>query len=234
MSFIQEFDDHSVWRREKVRHLQDLADWLDRQELLDAGTQERLKQLQERLGSDKVMVAFVAEFSRGKSELINAVFFAGYGRRIMPASAGRTTMCPTELGYDDDVPPCLRLLPIETRLQPQSLLEWRSAPDQWERLELDVNDPEQLAQAMVERARLMGAYDHFYPDAAFSASVPTHYVNLPHAATLLAPEAATLQLPVGEQHARWQWLHPHQAEGLVHPYVRPYVQALLQPLNTTT
>ena len=50
--------------------------------------------------TSKVMVAFVAEFSRGKSELINAIFFAGYGRRIMPASAGRTTMCPTELGYD--------------------------------------------------------------------------------------------------------------------------------------
>jgi hypothetical protein len=28
----------------------------------------------------------------------------------MPASAGRTTMCPTEMGYDADVPPCLRLL----------------------------------------------------------------------------------------------------------------------------
>ena len=41
-----------------------------------------------------VMVAFVAEFSRGKSELINAVFFAGYKRRIMPASAGRTTSAP--------------------------------------------------------------------------------------------------------------------------------------------
>jgi hypothetical protein len=47
----------------------------------------------------------------------------------MPASAGRTTMCPTEMGYDADVPPCLRLLPIETRLQPQALMEWRMAPE---------------------------------------------------------------------------------------------------------
>jgi hypothetical protein len=44
-------------------------------------------------------VAFVAEFSRGKSELINAIFFAGYGSRILPSSAGRTTMCPTELQW---------------------------------------------------------------------------------------------------------------------------------------
>jgi hypothetical protein len=94
------------------------------------------------------MVAFVAEFSRGKSELINAIFFAGYGRRIMPASAGRTTMCPTEMGYDADVPPCLRLLPIETRLQSQSLMEWRMVPEKWTRIDLDVNNPQQLALAL--------------------------------------------------------------------------------------
>jgi hypothetical protein len=34
---------------------------------------------------------------RGKSELINAIFFADYGKRILPSSAGRTTMRPTEL-----------------------------------------------------------------------------------------------------------------------------------------
>ena len=100
------------------------------------------------------MVAFVAEFSRGKSELINAIFFAGYKRRIMPASAGRTTMCPTELGYDADVPPCLRLLPIETRLQPQPLMEWRDGPEKWTRVDLDVNDPAQLAKAFEKVAEV--------------------------------------------------------------------------------
>ena len=108
--------------------------------------EERLHRLETQVRTDKVMVAFVAEFSRGKSELINAIFFAGYGRRIMPASAGRTTMCPTEMGYDADVPPCLRLLPIETRLQPQALMEWRMAPEKWTRIDLDVNDPQQLAR----------------------------------------------------------------------------------------
>lgn len=114
---------------------------------MDASIAERMQQLEAQMRSDKVMVAFVAEFSRGKSELINAIFFATYGRRIMPASAGRTTMCPTELGWDGDVPPCLRLLPIETRMQSQSLMEWRHAPDKWMRIDLDVNDPDQLATA---------------------------------------------------------------------------------------
>ena len=117
-------------------------------DLLDAAVEERLRRLGTQVRSDKVMVAFVAEFSRGKSEMINAVFFAGYGRRIMPASAGRTTMCPTEMGYDSDVPPCLRLLPIESRLEPQALMEWRMVPEKWTRIDLDVNNPQQLASAL--------------------------------------------------------------------------------------
>ncbi len=154
MSFVQEFDAHHAWRQRGLAQLATLSDWLAQHQLLNAGAQERLQQLQAQLKSDKVMVAFVAEFSRGKSELINAVFFAGYGRRIMPASAGRTTMCPTELGYDPELPPCLRLLPIDTRLQPQSLLAWRSAPDKWTRIDLDVNDPQQLAQALEKVAEV--------------------------------------------------------------------------------
>ncbi len=147
-SFNEQLDQHGIWRREFALRLKLLAEWMNDHDLLDTAVQERLKRLETQVRSDKVMVAFVAEFSRGKSEMINAIFFAGYGRRIMPASAGRTTMCPTEMGYDADVPPCLRLLPIETRLQPQALMEWRMVPEQWSRVDLDVNNPQQLASAL--------------------------------------------------------------------------------------
>ncbi len=153
-SFNEQFDQHGNWRREFALRLKLLSEWLKDHELLDAAVEERLRRLERQMRSDKVMVAFVAEFSRGKSELINAIFFAGYKRRIMPASAGRTTMCPTELGYDSEVPPCLRLLPIETRLQPQALMEWRGAPEKWTRVDLDVNDPAQLAKAFEKVAEV--------------------------------------------------------------------------------
>lgn len=153
-SFNEQFDQHGTWRREFALRLKLLSEWLKDHELLDSAVEERLRRLETQMRSDKVMVAFVAEFSRGKSELINAIFFAGYKRRIMPASAGRTTMCPTELGYDSEVPPCLRLLPIETRLQPQPLMEWRGAPEKWTRVDLDVNDSAQLAQAFEKVAEI--------------------------------------------------------------------------------
>ncbi len=174
MSFNEQFDQHGVWRREFALRLKLLAEWMKDHDLLDAAVEERLHRLEGQVRSDKVLVAFVAEFSRGKSELINAIFFAGYGRRIMPASAGRTTMCPTELGYDADVPPCLRLLPIETRLQQQALMEWRMVPEKWTRVDLDVNDPAQLAQAMekvsevrhvpLEEARALGFWHDNTPE----------------------------------------------------------------------
>ena len=173
-SFNEQFDEHGTWRREFALRLKLLSEWLKANELLDAAVEERLRRLETQIRSDKVMVAFVAEFSRGKSELINAIFFADYKRRIMPASAGRTTMCPTELGYDSSVPPCLRLLPIETRLQPQALMEWRGAPEKWARVDLDVNDPGQLAKALekvaevrhvsVEEAKALGFWHDDSPE----------------------------------------------------------------------
>ena len=168
-SFNEQFDHHGTWRREFALRLKLLAEWMRDHDLLDAAVEDRLKRLEAGVRSDKVMVAFVAEFSRGKSELINAIFFAGYGRRIMPASAGRTTMCPTEMGYDAEVPTCLRLLPIETRLQSQALMEWRMVPEKWTRIDLDVNDPQQLSVAMekvaetrrvsVDDARALGLWN---------------------------------------------------------------------------
>lgn len=173
-SFNDRFDQHGAWRREFALRVKLLAEWLKDHDLADSAVEERLRRLENQMRSDKVMVAFVAEFSRGKSELINAIFFAGYKRRIMPASAGRTTMCPTELGYDPEVPPCLRLLPIETRLQMQPLMEWRMAPEKWHRVDLDVNDPEQLAQAFekvseirrvpVEEAKALGFWHEDAPE----------------------------------------------------------------------
>ena len=154
MSFNEQFDQHGSWRREFALRLKLLAEWMRGHDLLNAAVEERLRRLEAQVRSDKVMVAFVAEFSRGKSELINAIFFAGYGRRIMPASAGRTTMCPTELGYDAEIPPCLRLLPIETRLQTHALMEWRAVPEKWTRVDLDVNDPRQLAEALEKVAEV--------------------------------------------------------------------------------
>ena len=167
-AFNQQFDQHGAWRRGFALRLKLMVEWMKDHELINAAVEERLKRLESRMRTDKVTVAFVAEYSRGKSELINALFFADFGRRIMPASAGRTTMCPTEIGYEIGQGTSLRLLPIETRLQSHTLMDWRTLPEQWTRIDLDVNNPAQLAAALervsdicrvtVDEARALGLW----------------------------------------------------------------------------
>ncbi|MDQ6681532.1 MAG: dynamin family protein [Pseudomonadota bacterium] len=72
---------------------------------------------------------------------------------MLPATPGRTTMCPVELGWDEAEPAALVLLPIETRLEGLSLTELRAQQRVWRRLVLDIADPEQLAQSLLEVTR---------------------------------------------------------------------------------
>jgi len=162
------FEAYADWRRRLSVGVSALHEWLAEQDLADAQVDLRIQQLLERLHQDKLIVAFVAEFSRGKSELINAIFFADFGQRLLPSSAGRTTMCPTELLYDAERPPSIRLLPIETRLKDATVAEFKNYADEWATFPLDLSSAEKMGEALsrvsavkrvpVELARRYGLY----------------------------------------------------------------------------
>jgi hypothetical protein len=99
--FSQRMKSYDAWKTDIVTMLDELQHWLEQHDLSDAETDLRLYETMQALRQDRLTLAFVAEFSRGKTELINAIFFAGYGRRLLPSEAGRTTMCTTELFFDE-------------------------------------------------------------------------------------------------------------------------------------
>jgi hypothetical protein len=142
------FEAYGDWRRRLSSRISLLHRWLDEQDLADAQVGLKVQQMLERLHQDKLIVAFVAEFSRGKSELINAIFFADFGQRLLPSSAGRTTMCPTELLHDASRPPSIRLLPIETRLKDATVAEFKTYADEWVTLTLDLSSAERMGEAL--------------------------------------------------------------------------------------
>ena len=150
LSLVKRFEDYSTWRTNVASHIVAYRRWLQENDLAEAQTELRIDRLLERLGEDKLTIAFVDEFSRGKSELINAIFFADYGRRLLPSSSGRTTMCPTELQWDPAQPPCIKLLPIETRATHATTSEFKRFPDEWKVIPLDVNDAQSLVEAFQE------------------------------------------------------------------------------------
>jgi hypothetical protein len=173
---MQEIQEYGAWRARVADALEQYRGWVQAAELLDGAAEQRLARALTRVRDDRLSVAFVAEFSRGKSELINAIFFADYGQRIVPSSPGRTTMCPTELAWDAQLPPCLRLLPIETRAQRLATSDYREDPAAWTVLPLDLESPERMIETFrqvsltrrvsADEARSYGLYDPEDPDLA--------------------------------------------------------------------
>jgi predicted GTPase len=150
----QHFQAYSGWRQGLFKAVSDFRSWLQNQELADVQVDQRIEQVLSTLRDDKLYVAFVAEFSRGKSELINAIFFANFGQRVLPSSAGRTTMCPTELQYDKGSAPQIRLLPIETRASGTSISELKGFAEEWTTIPLDIDSPDKVAQALTHIAEI--------------------------------------------------------------------------------
>jgi hypothetical protein len=144
----QHFEAYSEWRQSLADAVSELKSWLNAQELSDTQIDQRLDHVLSTLRDDKLYVAFVAEFSRGKSELINAIFFANFGQRILPSSAGRTTMCPTEVMWENGGEPNLRLLPIETRKSGTTITEFRGFPEEWQVIPLETKSPDKMVQTL--------------------------------------------------------------------------------------
>ena len=170
------FEEYGQWRDTLASAIVQLRQWLADAQMLDTDAARRMDVALDRLAEDKLVIAFVAEFSRGKSELINAIFFSEYGKRILPSSAGRTTMCPTELLYDESLPPCIRALPIETRSRHGSTSEFKRLSEEWQVFPLDTSSADGMLNAFkivaetvrvpVDEARSYALFDADDPDQA--------------------------------------------------------------------
>ena len=207
--FQQQIEAYDRWKQGLIDTIDEFRQWLEDNNP-ESGTEAlRIYEAIEALKKDRLNIAFVAEFSRGKTELINAIFFADYRRRLLPSEAGRTTMCPTELLYDHEADAAyIKLLPIETRKQDISIAEYKQDSVYWTRIDLDTDDPEQMEKALsevvrtrevsVNAARELGLYDEgLYNHLTEQGRTPDH-----------------VEIPVW-RHAIISFPHPLLKQGLV-------------------
>jgi hypothetical protein len=206
-TLVDEFEHYSTWRDAVYVRVEALRDWLNMQELGDAESEMRLNQLLGRLQEDTLNVAFVAEFSRGKSELINAIFFSDYRQRVLPSSAGRTTMCPTELYFNPTRRPSLRLLPIDTKTREGSIADFKHDADAWTEFPLDLDSAEEMS------ATLMRLADTMLVDADTAAAYGLINPNDEETAHSLARDGG-ISIPRW-RHALINFPHPLLKQGLV-------------------
>ncbi len=165
----QQVEHYRQWRDGIVAAINAYRSWLDSTSEMNAQLSLRLFDLTESLKKDRLVLAFVAEFSRGKTELINALFFSDFKQRLLPSDVGRTTMCPTEIYYDPEETPCIRLLPIETRYREESIATLKRLPIEWSKIKLNLDSHQEMQDAMrtvaqkksvpMSEARSMGLWD---------------------------------------------------------------------------
>ena len=197
-SFSEQLTQFKRWRDDLAQAIADYQTWVEAQGLTDGEQDLRVYELIETLQSDKLTVALVAEFSRGKTELLNAIFFSDYKQRLLPSAAGRTTMCPTELRWDEKDGPCVKLLPIETRKTALTISEYKRTPVHWTTQHiLKLSSAEEVREALseitktkkvsVREAQELGLYDSraqaqkLAPNEMIEVPVWRHaIVNFPH------------------------------------------------------
>jgi len=178
---------YQEWKKTLVTTVSEYRLWLRKHKLATEQSEQKIRNALNALDEDRLKIAFTAEFSRGKTELINAIFFSEYGRRLLPSAAGRTTMCPTELFYDHTAArPYIRLLPIESRLQDASLSDLKRDATQWVNYPLDTASADQVEECLrevvktrrvsFEEAVRLGMYD---PERHSYSKTPAQLLEIP-------------------------------------------------------
>jgi hypothetical protein len=204
-AFGKRLSDYKNWCDELAGIIGEYQAWIETQGLGNGEDDLRVYELIDSLKSDKLTIALVAEFSRGKTELINAIFFSDFKQRLLPSDAGRTTMCPTELLHDEKLPPCVKLLPIETRKSSLTIAEYKRTPQHWTVLPLDLNQPKTMAETFTQLVKTQMV------DATEAEALGLY--NPLTAATPL-PADGKVQIPIW-RHALINFPHPLLKQGLV-------------------
>ncbi|MEQ9545799.1 MAG: dynamin family protein [Marinobacter sp.] len=191
----QQVEAYHNWKKELIRQIGRYRLWLQDNNLFSEDVSRRIRHGLELLIEDELTIAFVGEYSRGKTELINALFFSEYGQRMLPSQAGRTTMCPTELFFDrTENANYLMLLPIETRTGELSLHQLRKQPERWVKHDLDERNPEVMREVLAEVARVKSVTPGEARNLGFDENMLEHDRNNP--GNVLVPAWRNAQISI--------------------------------------
>jgi hypothetical protein len=136
------------WRYGITTQIARVADFLREHSRGDTSQIEKaLDRLTAKANAAAITVIFVAEAGRGKSELINALFFADLGRRLLPSGVLHATRCVTEVKFDRQQKTGLRLLPIESREAPRRFQDIYDDEAAWRSVFFDADNPDTIARA---------------------------------------------------------------------------------------
>jgi hypothetical protein len=135
------------WRYGVTAQIDRVAAFVREYGYMTGALESSLRALTATAQQQAVTVVMVAEAGRGKSELINALFFADFGRRLLPSGILHTTRCITEIRFDRQRQTCVRLLPIESREAPKRFRDILDDESSWHTILFDADNPSSVDQA---------------------------------------------------------------------------------------
>ncbi len=200
-------NEYQEWRSALTKTITDYRDWMATSSHSDSMQELRLYDVLEMLKRDQLVMAFLAEFSRGKTETINALFFADFNQRLLPSEPGRTTMCPTEIFWDSREEPSIKLLPIGTRASDDTLTYLKTTPNAWQKFKLNVDSPEEMKETL---RKLIEQKEVTQGEAEELGLFNPHDIGMIHELETLG----LLKIPVW-RHAIINYPHPLLKSGLV-------------------
>lgn len=203
-SLQSQLNDSSQRRLDLLNALLSFSRWFNSSGLYSLEANSLVARAIDRLRNHTLQVACVGEFSRGKTELINALLFDQVNCRLLPSRPGRTTMCPTEISYDPNLPNnCIQLLPLVTRKSGTSVKAFKQIPEHWVSRQFDLSSPASVQDALGRIAERQFIPEEQARDLGFNC---THLNRHPQ-------NIHEVEVPVW-RHALINLDHPLLAKGL--------------------
>ena len=140
------------WRYAAKAQIERVQAVLTEHHFSSAEAEAILAALSKRVTQERVTIVFIAEPDRGKSDLLNVLFFGDLTRPLLPSRMGFNSRCITEVRFDASQKTSIRLLPIETRESPRRLMDLIEDEREWRVILFDPNEPTSIAKALAALA----------------------------------------------------------------------------------
>ncbi len=198
---------YNTWRAKLEKTISDYRDWLALSSQSDSVKELRLHDMIETLKHDQIVMTFMADDELDKTQTINALFFDEIERHFFPIETGNSAICSTEIYWNPNEEPCIKLLPISTRRTEDTLAYLKTTPNIWQKHQLHIESNEDMQAAFSKLSEEL--------EVSYSEAVSLGLWNANDKAMATSQEKdGLIKVPLW-RHAMINYPHPVLKSGLV-------------------
>lgn len=145
--------EHARAREQLLAAIEAYRAWLDQHGHVDIKRSLSIYDLDEQVRAERVRIAVVGRDAHARAAVLNLAGASTQYAMPLPASA-EVYRCPLEIGFEAAASAHLALLPMETLRRDQPLAALKRHPGEWLRIELDLEDPQAIAEALARASEM--------------------------------------------------------------------------------